>query len=398
MHKPPTLSALVVNDNQRPYLEGCLSSLFEQSRPPHEVVVIDDASDDGSHVALHEISRWVRNFRCVRMPSRLGFAEALRRGHAEVRGDYVYVITPGDRVLPGAIENSLRALERFPEAAVCCGPTTVLNLDDATVSAGAPRIAESPCLLPAEAWREACAAAARSGHISPVAEGGTIFRRDALAGAGGFRSEPGRYAGWLAFQVMALRHGVCAIPDELAVTAAGGGIASTTGKSTWDRQTIELDDLLGLLRTDEYRDLFAAFQTGQMLSQFGPALVRVVAGQPHRWDREHALLIDSALHHSWTTLLNDPDPLVRQGTAVCLAQLGPRRINIAAAAPTPPSPVDAPQPANPVADNPPRPRSTAPWRLLRPVAARLYHAVHNRLHSHLNRPPGAPSHRAARPE
>jgi glycosyltransferase involved in cell wall biosynthesis len=49
--KRPTISAIVCAYNEARYLPGCLSSLLTQTRPPDDIIVIDNASTDDTGAA-----------------------------------------------------------------------------------------------------------------------------------------------------------------------------------------------------------------------------------------------------------------------------------------------------------------------------------------------------------
>jgi GT2 family glycosyltransferase len=68
------VSILIVNYNGGQHLTACLSAIARQSLPPHryEVIVLDNASRDGSADRVPEQFPWVR---LVRSPKNLGFAE-----------------------------------------------------------------------------------------------------------------------------------------------------------------------------------------------------------------------------------------------------------------------------------------------------------------------------------
>jgi glycosyltransferase involved in cell wall biosynthesis len=73
--------------NEERYLAACLHSLFAQTRPPDEVIVVDNASTDGTAV----VAAGVPGVRVVREP-RKGLVVARERGRREARGDLlVYV-------------------------------------------------------------------------------------------------------------------------------------------------------------------------------------------------------------------------------------------------------------------------------------------------------------------
>ncbi len=82
-----TISVIVCAYNEEHYLAPCLQSLQSQSRPPDEIIVIDNASSDRTG----DIARQVTGVRVVDEP-RKGLVIARERARQEARGDVlVYV-------------------------------------------------------------------------------------------------------------------------------------------------------------------------------------------------------------------------------------------------------------------------------------------------------------------
>ena len=82
-----TISVIVCAYNEEHYLEACLRSLQLQSRPPNEIIVIDNASSDRTGA----VARAVAGVRVVDEP-RKGLVVARERGRQEATGDVlVYV-------------------------------------------------------------------------------------------------------------------------------------------------------------------------------------------------------------------------------------------------------------------------------------------------------------------
>ncbi|MBP9750447.1 MAG: glycosyltransferase family 2 protein [Candidatus Peribacteraceae bacterium] len=77
------VSVILVNWNGKKWLERCLDSLLGQSEPPLEIVLVDNASSDGSR-------EWVQAFypdvRLVEQAENVGFARAVNAGIAVARG------------------------------------------------------------------------------------------------------------------------------------------------------------------------------------------------------------------------------------------------------------------------------------------------------------------------
>lgn len=103
-----TLSVVIVNTNAREELRACLENL--KSALPHssEVIVVDNASRDGS---ARMIAEQFLHVRLVRNPQNAGFAVAANRGASMARGAYVLFLAPQMRVLGGAVKRMLAFLE-----------------------------------------------------------------------------------------------------------------------------------------------------------------------------------------------------------------------------------------------------------------------------------------------
>ncbi|HEY8447250.1 MAG TPA: glycosyltransferase family 2 protein [Thermomicrobiales bacterium] len=96
----PVASVIVVATNELHHLRDCLPTLAALDGPPTEVIVIDNASDDGTGAALAADYPWVR---VVRSDERLGYAPANNLGFRHARGQYLIVLNPDTRVDPGFV-------------------------------------------------------------------------------------------------------------------------------------------------------------------------------------------------------------------------------------------------------------------------------------------------------
>jgi glycosyltransferase involved in cell wall biosynthesis len=96
-----------VRDGAR-YLGAAIDSVLEQSRPPDEVVVVDDGSLDETVAVIEDYGERVTGIR----QSRLGNASAVNRGIAEVGGDFVAFLDADDLWEPDKLTVQLSLLER----------------------------------------------------------------------------------------------------------------------------------------------------------------------------------------------------------------------------------------------------------------------------------------------
>lgn len=114
----PALSVTVLNYNYGHYLEQCLSSILSQTWTDFEVILIDDASSDGSSTVIDRIAGDPR-VRVVRHQENRGFVASLLEGVERSDGDYLSVISADDWVLdPTAFEQQMRLLAADPKLAV----------------------------------------------------------------------------------------------------------------------------------------------------------------------------------------------------------------------------------------------------------------------------------------
>src|SRR5919106_3123971 len=111
---PTTVAAAIITYNRAAVLRQSLSALLYQTRPLDEIVVIDNASSDGTREL---VSREFPSVRLVRMPENTGaaggFAAGLREGVARTH-DWVWVFNDDDVPEPDALERMLTAAEHLP--------------------------------------------------------------------------------------------------------------------------------------------------------------------------------------------------------------------------------------------------------------------------------------------
>jgi hypothetical protein len=113
MPETPSVSVIIVSWNAKDYLVKCLRSLNGQApRYPLEIIVVDNASTDGSPEAVeHEFLA----VRVIRTGANLGFAKANNIGIRASSGDYVCLVNSDVEVLPGCITRLVDYCQQHPE-------------------------------------------------------------------------------------------------------------------------------------------------------------------------------------------------------------------------------------------------------------------------------------------
>ncbi|MCX9083519.1 MAG: glycosyltransferase family 2 protein [Candidatus Methanoperedens sp.] len=84
-----TVSVIIPNYNGKHYLEDCLSSLSNQSYRNYEVVIVDNASTDGS---IEYIKNNFPQFKIIENSENLGFAKAVNQAAKNTKNDFIAVL------------------------------------------------------------------------------------------------------------------------------------------------------------------------------------------------------------------------------------------------------------------------------------------------------------------
>ena len=131
--KFPLLSILLVNYNDGVHLPECLSSIETNVRAiDHEVIVVDNASTDGSPEIVAE--RFPR-IRLIRNSRNEGFGRANNRAVRECRGTFILFLNTDVVLHPGALDLLLKEMEADPLTGIV-GPALINPGDSFQVSFG----------------------------------------------------------------------------------------------------------------------------------------------------------------------------------------------------------------------------------------------------------------------
>lgn len=116
----PKVSILVISYNTREMTLDCLRSVEAETIVPHEVIVVDNVSSDGSAEA---IAAEFPNVILLAERENHGFAKGNNIAAARARGEYLLLLNPDTVVLDHAIDHLIAFAERRPEARIWGGRT-----------------------------------------------------------------------------------------------------------------------------------------------------------------------------------------------------------------------------------------------------------------------------------
>src|SRR4051812_10001844 len=91
------VSVTIVTYNSGRFIKRCLESVLEQKYPQMEVVIVDNASTDGTVDILEQFAATCRIYYNT---ENLGFAEAQNQAIALSKGEWVLTLNPDVLLMP----------------------------------------------------------------------------------------------------------------------------------------------------------------------------------------------------------------------------------------------------------------------------------------------------------
>lgn len=106
MKEDNRISVVIPAYNRATTIEYCLRSVINQTLPPHEILVVDDCSTDGTIEAVERVASPL--VRVVRLPRNSGAQAARNAGIKAAVGDWIAFQDSDDEWLPNKLELQLR--------------------------------------------------------------------------------------------------------------------------------------------------------------------------------------------------------------------------------------------------------------------------------------------------
>jgi hypothetical protein len=111
----PLVTIVIATSNGLKWLPGCIESLRQQTRKDFAVIVVDNASTDGSADWLAQQP----DIRTLHSPINLGFAGGMNRGIRESQSPFVVVLNDDTQVLPHWLDELIIEAQSHPRIGSC---------------------------------------------------------------------------------------------------------------------------------------------------------------------------------------------------------------------------------------------------------------------------------------
>jgi len=265
-----SLSVVVPNYNHSKYLERCLTAIVRQSFSPLEIIVLDDASTDNSVQVIKRFAAEHSLVRLVQNEKNLGVMSNLNKGAGLSRGEYIFIASADDEVLPGIFEKSMNLLAQHPRAGISSTISIWRYVDSGLSWHMAAGMSDKPAYLSPD---EVAHLAKKSKLL--ISSNTVVFRKAALEDVGLFKPDLRWHADWFAMTTCAFRYGLCFIPEVLGIINILPKSFFTAGRRTQEHRQV-LTNILDNLNSPAYSDVRPLIRDSGALSLFAPEMLTLI--------------------------------------------------------------------------------------------------------------------------
>jgi len=119
------VSIIIVNFNGGKFLKQCLDSLSNQTYKNIEIILVDNASTDGSGDLIER--SYSDSVRLIKNNANYGYARANNIGIAASKGKYVMVLNNDTEVLPTMLESLVKPIENDEQVGMCAPKILIMR-------------------------------------------------------------------------------------------------------------------------------------------------------------------------------------------------------------------------------------------------------------------------------
>jgi glycosyltransferase involved in cell wall biosynthesis len=126
----PSVSVVIPCYNYGSYLTQCVNSVLDQPGVRVDILIIDDASTDGSDQVVRRLGAQDKRIRTIIHTENQGNVATYNEGLMHVTGDYTLLISADDLLTPGCLARATALMEEYPSVGFAFGSPVVLRDPD----------------------------------------------------------------------------------------------------------------------------------------------------------------------------------------------------------------------------------------------------------------------------
>lgn len=178
----PLVSVVIPCYNYGCYLSECVKSVLDQQDVHVDVLIIDDASPDGSAEVAKRLAAQHNRVRAICHDTNKGHIATYNEGLAQARGDYVVLLSADDLMTSGCLSRATALMEAHPSVGLTYGFT----LDFTSPELPPARTVTTNWIIwPGHCWFARICKTGRNLLRSPEA----VMRTTVLHQIGGYRAD-----------------------------------------------------------------------------------------------------------------------------------------------------------------------------------------------------------------
>ena len=205
----PRISVILPNFNQGEFIRNSISSILNQSVQPLEIIVIDDASTDGSVSIVEKLTEEFSTVRLIRNKENEGVVHGMNLGTMEAQGEIVLCRAADDHLLPDSIFHAQEAFVQTPDANIAFGEIIFFQEGLGNGTKETLSLSDKTKFFPTgdllQKWIP----------DFNLPSSACFVRKSAVLSVGGFKNEAKWHSDWLCFTTIALRDGLTFIPQPI---------------------------------------------------------------------------------------------------------------------------------------------------------------------------------------
>jgi len=129
----PLVSVIILNLNGQNFLKRCLHSVFSSDYTNFEVIVVDNASTDGS---VDFVKSNYPIVKIVQNPRNYGYAKGNNEGAKVSQGKYIIFLNNDTEVDANWLKELVKVIDNYPTVGICGGKILALSNRNIILSAG----------------------------------------------------------------------------------------------------------------------------------------------------------------------------------------------------------------------------------------------------------------------
>jgi glycosyltransferase involved in cell wall biosynthesis len=123
----PAVSVVIPCYNYGRFLPQCVNSVLDQADVRVDVLIVDDASTDGSDQIVRELGARDTRIRTIIHTENRGPAPTYNEGLTQVTGDYAVLLSADDRLTPGCLARATSLMEEYPSVGLTYGSPVIFT-------------------------------------------------------------------------------------------------------------------------------------------------------------------------------------------------------------------------------------------------------------------------------